>query len=554
MAIPAGITTALVHLDAPLSFGGESGKIHASIVPSASLVWAATGTPLGAFVDSVSLDPGVALEVQLPHTDQPGFRDVSGAAVVNWHYRVEITYEKDDQIIPFPARDVQIPMGQSDIDIALIPAGTALPPTTAPTLVVTSIDGKTGQVTTSSLGLALKASPTFTGVVTTPRLIITSTTDASETSTDHGLQIGASTGTHMIIDNNEIGVRDPAVPNAFQPVSFPGGVWGLPSTPATGSTATPKSYVDGLISSHTHGAATASAAGFMPAADKAKLDAATHIATPSAVAMRHSSGSIQVVTGTSALDAANKQYVDTGLATKAATSHTHLSSQVTDFTEAVQDAVAVLLQQGTGITLAYDDAANTLTVTGTAGGAGTSTFDAEAARDALGVALVGVGVISIAVNDAADTITITSVATQNQTDAYLLNRQYHTGSQAQSTVTNLVTDLGGKLRPRGEFATGIAYALNDLVHVGALTFYCIQAHTSANPAPSATNQYWKMVGGAATAYAGQLFRVLQNDDGTWPARPTTYPSGALFDFCGWTVPPEGHMTRGDSYTSIPAPA
>jgi len=35
-------------------------------------------------------------------------------------------------------------------------------------------------------------------------------------------------------------------------------------------------------------------------------------------------------------------------------------------------------------------------------------------------------------------------ATANQTDAYLLNRANHTGTQAQSTVTNLTTDLAGK--------------------------------------------------------------------------------------------------------------
>jgi hypothetical protein len=121
------------------------------------------------------------------------------------------------------------------------------------------------------------------------------------------------------------------------------------------------------------------------------------------------------------------------------TTHTHTSAGVTDFTEAVQDAVAALLAAGTNITLNYNDAGNTLTVTAAGG-----SFDAEAARDALGVALVGVGNISIVVNDALDTITISTTATVNSTDAQLRDRSTHTGTQAQSTVTDLVTDLAAK--------------------------------------------------------------------------------------------------------------
>lgn len=39
---------------------------------------------------------------------------------------------------------------------------------------------------------------------------------------------------------------------------------------------------------------------------------------------------------------------------------------------------------------------------------------------------------------------IQNLATANQTDAYLLSRSNHTGAQAQSTITNLVTDLAAK--------------------------------------------------------------------------------------------------------------
>ena len=42
--------------------------------------------------------------------------------------------------------------------------------------------------------------------------------------------------------------------------------------------------------------------------------------------------------------------------------HTHPSSAITDFAEAVDDRVAALLVQGSGVTLTYDDAAGTLTI------------------------------------------------------------------------------------------------------------------------------------------------------------------------------------------------
>jgi hypothetical protein len=53
--------------------------------------------------------------------------------------------------------------------------------------------------------------------------------------------------------------------------------------------------------------------------------------------------------------------------------HTHTASQVTDFSEAVDDRVASLLVAGTNITLTYNDGANTLTIDAAAGG-GASTL------------------------------------------------------------------------------------------------------------------------------------------------------------------------------------
>jgi len=114
--------------------------------------------------------------------------------------------------------------------------------------------------------------------------------------------------------------------------------------------------------------------------------------------------------------------------------HTHTSAGVTDFTEAVQDAVAALLAAGTGVTVSYDDAAGKLTLTAASGTGGST--DPEVVRDTIGVALAGVGLVSVVVNDASDTITISTTATANSTDAQLRDRSTHTGTQTASTISD----------------------------------------------------------------------------------------------------------------------
>jgi hypothetical protein len=51
-------------------------------------------------------------------------------------------------------------------------------------------------------------------------------------------------------------------------------------------------------------------------------------------------------------------------------SHTHGSTQITDFSEAVDDRVAALLVAGSNISLSYNDAANSLTIAATGGAGG----------------------------------------------------------------------------------------------------------------------------------------------------------------------------------------
>lgn len=62
--------------------------------------------------------------------------------------------------------------------------------------------------------------------------------------------------------------------------------------------------------------------------------------------------------------------LNSALGGKAATSHTHIAANVTDFSEAVDDRVAALLVAGANVTLTYNDASNTLTIAASGGGGG----------------------------------------------------------------------------------------------------------------------------------------------------------------------------------------
>lgn len=119
---------------------------------------------------------------------------------------------------------------------------------------------------------------------------------------------------------------------------------------------------------------------------------------------------------------------------------TQLASTISDFTESVQDAVASLLASGANITLNYDDAGNTLTVSATGG-------DAEAMRDAIGAALVGTNGVDVVVNDAGDTIVL-SVSTITISQVSGLPEELESvvdglGSKADNTHTHSSADYSG---------------------------------------------------------------------------------------------------------------
>jgi hypothetical protein len=169
MAFPPGVATCPVSISAPITFGGAAATVHLEVTPGVRLIWTATGQTLADFIEQpADVSTGTAT-VTLP-TIQPGFQDEAGNAVTSWPYTARVRFEHGGEKRHVPLKAFTIPEGQSSpIDLALIPGGPVAPVLTAPSAVVTSINGATGAVTVeapSYAQLARDPSQLFVGAVT----------------------------------------------------------------------------------------------------------------------------------------------------------------------------------------------------------------------------------------------------------------------------------------------------------------------------------------------------------------------------------------------------
>ncbi len=144
---------------------------------------------------------------------------------------------------------------------------------------------------------------------------------------------------------------------------------------------------------------------------------------------------------------------------------TQLSTTISDFNEAAQDAVGGILTDTATVDFTYNDGANTITAavldspllqgqnsafhldrtnhTGTQLSTTISDFT-EAAQDAVGATLTDTATLDLTYNDGANTISgavLDSPLLQGQNSAYHLARANHTGTQDASTVDFTPTTL-----------------------------------------------------------------------------------------------------------------
>ena len=157
MALPAGVSTCTVTVGSALSVFGSNASISVDVYPvyggnAHQIVWSATGQPLVDFTESFTAAAGSVASFVVPHVDQAGFINGSGAAVTNWSYVATVTYTSSTNSIATRTVAFQPFVGQSSIDLDLVNDGTVTSPTTSPTATVTSVNGQTGAVTISAVG------------------------------------------------------------------------------------------------------------------------------------------------------------------------------------------------------------------------------------------------------------------------------------------------------------------------------------------------------------------------------------------------------------------
>lgn len=161
MSYPEGVSTAVVVIGSAVTFTGELASIRAWFTPvlggeSTHIVHAATGSVLAPFTELHELTPGTdKVTFDVPHVDQPGFVDESGATATMWAYRVHVRIESADGRAITYEKNFQVLTGQSVVDLDLVPDGPILAPVSAPAPTVTSVNGATGAVTVAGAVVTL---------------------------------------------------------------------------------------------------------------------------------------------------------------------------------------------------------------------------------------------------------------------------------------------------------------------------------------------------------------------------------------------------------------
>lgn len=155
MAIPEGITTAPVAFGKATDFTGRGVTVSIVITPSHRIVWDATGDPLVDFTSTERASAGAEASISLPHTDQPGFVDINGNPIVNWHYVAAVSESLPDQAPKRYTKMFQLPSELSELDLDRVPADVEIDPTiVVPFYPVTSVNGESGavEITIADLG------------------------------------------------------------------------------------------------------------------------------------------------------------------------------------------------------------------------------------------------------------------------------------------------------------------------------------------------------------------------------------------------------------------
>lgn len=145
----------------------------------------------------------------------------------------------------------------------------------------------------------------------------------------------------------------------------------------------------------------------------------------------------------------------------------NLKQDISTLAEAIRDTVSATLVAGANVTVTVDDALDTITIAASGGGGAVDSVNGETGVVVLNQdeVLDGTTFKQFSQTEKTKLSGVATGATANSTDAFLLARGNHTGSQAQSTVTNLTTDLAAKAPLASPAFTGTPTGITK-THVG----------------------------------------------------------------------------------------
>jgi hypothetical protein len=186
MALPAGVSTCEVTIGPGLASLGANGTISGTVRADRKLVWTATGATLYAEPETVpESTAGGSTSFVVPHVDQPGFVDASGASITNWSYRFE-------GVVLFPGgkrvsivKPFQALVGQATLDLDLVADGPVTKAVTGPTaLQQAATDAAAAAVSaTSAASASTAAAASATAAAEDAALADLASTDAATSAT-----------------------------------------------------------------------------------------------------------------------------------------------------------------------------------------------------------------------------------------------------------------------------------------------------------------------------------------------------------------------------------
>lgn len=151
MALPNDIQMVEGRFGSAVSMFGDAVTMTVTVKPTHDLIWVATGQPVLAFAKSFTISAGLEGTIRVPAVNQPGWRlSSSTSGFTMWAYELDISF-----VGPGGTAQRKLSwqplVGQTVVDLDLIPSGQSVPPVAGAYAVVTSVGGYTGAVTVDQL-------------------------------------------------------------------------------------------------------------------------------------------------------------------------------------------------------------------------------------------------------------------------------------------------------------------------------------------------------------------------------------------------------------------